>query len=264
MPVRTIRPAWHRSRRDCARCRTRASPAACCKTGSTARFRSRDCSSTTCQTDQLFAAARDWKQAAEPSGTAAKQRREHLLDINAYVTGNRLHVAWTSRACHDADTIRRVAQAYVAALETLVAGHAVPSASSRPATGLPQAPASVRPDEIADVYPLTPTQQGMLFHSLYAPASDAYFSSLNFRIDGALDVERFRRAWETVAHRHDILRTAFHWGRHREPVQVASPDRLAVARRGSARGVRRGRPSSAGKPTWRRTGRAASTLPARR
>ena len=144
-------------------------------------------------------------------------------------------MAWEfSRACHDADTIRRVAQAYVAALETLVAGHAVPSAPSRPATGLPQAPASVRPDEIADVYPLTPTQQGMLFHSLYAPASDAYFSSLNFRIDGALDVERFRRAWETVAHRHDILRTAFHWEDIEARAGRASPDRLAVARRGSA------------------------------
>lgn len=175
------------------------------------------------QTDQLFTAARDWKQAAEPSGDGrhANQLREHLLDINAYVTGNRLHVAWEfSRACHDTDTTLRVAQAYIAALEALVAGHAVPSASTRPATALPQAPASVRQDEIADVYPLTPTQQGMLFHSLYEPASDAYFSSLNFRIDGALDVERFRRAWETVAHRHDILRTSFHWEDIESPVQV--------------------------------------------
>ncbi|MEB4734044.1 condensation domain-containing protein, partial [Burkholderia contaminans] len=44
--------------------------------------------------------------------------------------------------------------------------------------------------------------------------------SLNFRIDGALDVERFRRAWETVAHRHDILRTSFHWEDIESPVQV--------------------------------------------
>ncbi|WP_175804707.1 non-ribosomal peptide synthetase [Burkholderia ambifaria] len=180
------------------------------------------------QTDQMLNAARDWKQAAEPSGDGrnANQLREHLLDVNAYVTGNRLHVAWEfSRACHDADTIRRVAQAYIAALESLVADHAVQSASARPASGqpanaLPQALASVIPDEIADVYALTPTQQGMLFHGLYEPASDAYFSSLDFRIDGALDVERFRRAWETVAHRHDILRTSFHWEEIESPVQV--------------------------------------------
>ncbi|WP_175693243.1 non-ribosomal peptide synthetase [Burkholderia ambifaria] len=180
------------------------------------------------QTDQMLNAARDWKQAAEPSGDGrnANQLREHLLDVNAYVTGNRLHVAWEfSRACHDADTIRRVAQAYIAALESLVADHAVQSASARPASGqpanvLPQALASVIPDEIADVYALTPTQQGMLFHGLYEPASDAYFSSLDFRIDGALDVEWFRRAWETVAHRHDILRTSFHWEEIESPVQV--------------------------------------------
>ncbi|RXV65673.1 amino acid adenylation domain-containing protein [Burkholderia stabilis] len=175
------------------------------------------------QTDQLFAAAGDWKPATEPSGDGrhANQRREHLLDINAYVSGDRLHVAWEfSRACHDAATIRRVAQAYLAALESLVSAPADPSASTRPATGLAQAPASVMPDEIADVYALTPTQQGMLFHGLYEPASDAYFSSLNFRIDGALDVERFRRAWDTVAQRHDILRTSFHWEDLDSPVQV--------------------------------------------
>ncbi|MCA3783275.1 MAG: amino acid adenylation domain-containing protein [Burkholderia sp.] len=175
------------------------------------------------QTDQLFAAARDWKPATEPSGDGrhANQRREHLLDINAYVSGNRLHVAWEfSRACHDADTIRRVAQAYIAALESLVADPAVPSASAVPATGPAQVPASVMPDEVADVYALTPTQQGMLFHGLYEPASDAYFSSLNFRIDGALDTERFRRAWDTVAQRHDILRTSFHWEDLDSPVQV--------------------------------------------
>ncbi|MCA3824045.1 MAG: amino acid adenylation domain-containing protein, partial [Burkholderia sp.] len=110
--------------------------------------------------------------------------------------------------------------AYIAALESLVADPAVPSASAVPATGPAQVPASVMPDEVADVYALTPTQQGMLFHGLYEPASDAYFSSLNFRIDGALDTERFRRAWDTVAQRHDILRTSFHWEDLDSPVQV--------------------------------------------
>ncbi|MFP3481411.1 hypothetical protein SB780_41870, partial [Burkholderia sp. SIMBA_057] len=36
------------------------------------------------QTDQLFAAARDWQPAAEPSGDGRHpdQLREHLLDVN--------------------------------------------------------------------------------------------------------------------------------------------------------------------------------------
>ncbi|WP_143137266.1 non-ribosomal peptide synthetase, partial [Burkholderia ubonensis] len=173
------------------------------------------------QIDQVLTGARDWKQAAEPSGDGrnANQQREHLLDINAYVTGNRLHVAWEfSRACHETDSIRRVAQAYIAALESLVADHVDHVEQS--ASGLPQALASVIADEIDAVYALTPTQQGMLFHGLYEPASDAYFSSLDFRIDGALDVERFRRAWDAVMRRHDILRTSFHWEELESPVQV--------------------------------------------
>ncbi|WP_080427097.1 non-ribosomal peptide synthetase [Burkholderia ubonensis] len=173
------------------------------------------------QIDQVLTAARDWKQAAEPSGDGrnANQQREHLLDINAYVTGNRLHVAWEfSRACHETDSIRRVAQAYIAALESLIADHV--DRVEQSASGLPQALASIIADEIDAVYALTPTQQGMLFHGLYEPASDAYFSSLDFRIDGALDVERFRRAWDAVMRRHDILRTSFHWEELESPVQV--------------------------------------------
>ncbi|MFM0286806.1 amino acid adenylation domain-containing protein [Paraburkholderia megapolitana] len=190
------------------------------------------------QTDQVFTGARDWKQATEASGDGrnADQQREHLLDINAYVTGNRLHVAWEfSRAFHDTANIERLAQGYIAALESLVAGHTAQSvADHRSASGSSVAdyaatglsPASRQtlitsiPDEITDIYALTPTQQGMLFHSLYEPESDAYFSSLNFRIDGDLDVERFRRAWDAVIHRHDILRTSFHWEEIENPVQV--------------------------------------------
>jgi len=173
------------------------------------------------QIDQVLTAARDWKQASEPSGDGrnASQRREHLLDINAYVTGHRLHVAWEfSRACHTTERIRGLAQAYIAALEALVAGHAAEPVAGP--TAVPPALARVITDEITGCHALTPTQQGMLFHSLYEPASAAYFSSLNFRIDGALDTQRFRHAWHLVAHRHDLLRTSFHWADLDSPVQV--------------------------------------------
>jgi amino acid adenylation domain-containing protein len=63
-------------------------------------------------------------------------------------------------------------------------------------------------EQIADVYPLSPVQQGMLFHSLYSPDSGVYVNQVRVTIEG-LDVARFRAAWQAVYDRHDILRTGF-------------------------------------------------------
>ncbi len=64
---------------------------------------------------------------------------------------------------------------------------------------------------IEAVYPLSPMQQGMLFHSLYAPESGVYFEQLSATLRGDLDLVAFERAWQRVIDRHPILRTAFAW-----------------------------------------------------
>ena len=71
-----------------------------------------------------------------------------------------------------------------------------------------------------DFYPLSPMQQGMLFHSLYAPASGVYFEQGTLTLEGALDHALFRAAWERLVARHPILRTTFVWDNVKEPVQV--------------------------------------------
>ncbi len=76
------------------------------------------------------------------------------------------------------------------------------------------------PQQIEDIYPLTPMQRGMLFHSLYAPRSAVYFQQEGFRLEGRLDRAAFVRAWELVLARHSILRTAIVWEGLDEPVQV--------------------------------------------
>ena len=62
---------------------------------------------------------------------------------------------------------------------------------------------------VEDVYPLTPMQQGMLFHSLYAPNSEVYIDQASCRVQGDFNVEAFRQAWQRVIDRHSVLRTAF-------------------------------------------------------
>ena len=73
---------------------------------------------------------------------------------------------------------------------------------------------------IEDIYPLSPMQQGLLFHSLYSAGSGVYVQQMSCRLEGNLNVSAFERAWQQIIDRHAILRTAFVWDDLEEPVQV--------------------------------------------
>jgi amino acid adenylation domain-containing protein len=75
---------------------------------------------------------------------------------------------------------------------------------------------------IEDIYELTSMQQGMLFHTLYTEGSDAYFEQFCYNLDGNLDEELFRKAWEEIVKRHGVLRTSFQWKGISKPVQIVS------------------------------------------
>ena len=44
---------------------------------------------------------------------------------------------------------------------------------------------------VEDVYPLSPTQQGLLFHSLYEPGSGAYVEQVGWTLGGVFDEPAF-------------------------------------------------------------------------
>ncbi|MEH2284140.1 MAG: amino acid adenylation domain-containing protein, partial [Nostoc sp.] len=73
---------------------------------------------------------------------------------------------------------------------------------------------------IEDIYPLSPMQEGMLFESLYAPDSGVYFEQITCILTGNIDVKTFEQAWQQVVARHTIFRTAFLWESLSQPVQV--------------------------------------------
>jgi amino acid adenylation domain-containing protein len=73
---------------------------------------------------------------------------------------------------------------------------------------------------IEDLYDLSPTQQGMLFHSLGAPDSGVYGVQLCLTLEGALDQTALQQAWQAVIQQHSILRTAFQWEGLEKPLQV--------------------------------------------
>ncbi|WP_283188196.1 non-ribosomal peptide synthase/polyketide synthase [Pseudomonas sp. PMCC200344] len=77
---------------------------------------------------------------------------------------------------------------------------------------------------IEDIYPLSPLQQGMLFHSLLHEDSGVYLMQDRYRIGGAIDEVAFLESWRQVVALHPSLRASFQWKTQKQPVQVIHRD----------------------------------------
>ncbi|MBS4078114.1 non-ribosomal peptide synthase/polyketide synthase [Pseudomonas rustica] len=151
------------------------------------------------------------------------------LALDGKVFGGELDLSWTfsSEMFHPA-TIQRLADDYLQELTALIA-HCCDSAnrgvtpSDFPLATLTQAQLDVlvqQPQSVDDIYPLSPMQQGMLFHTLLEQGGGDYINQMRLDVDG-VDPQRFRAAWQAVVDAHDILRTGFFWqGDLDQPVQV--------------------------------------------
>ncbi|MEH6413517.1 non-ribosomal peptide synthase/polyketide synthase [Pseudomonas sp. CGJS7] len=75
--------------------------------------------------------------------------------------------------------------------------------------------------QIEDLLPLSPLQQGFLFHALYdQQVQDSYVVQMVLGFDGPLDPAALRRAAEAIVQRHANLRAAFVHQKVKEPVQL--------------------------------------------
>lgn len=81
---------------------------------------------------------------------------------------------------------------------------------------------TIKKPKIEAIYPLTALQQGLLFHHLME-GEDQGFLTVQCEIEGALDIELFKQAWEAVTLRHEVMRTSVHWKKVEQPVLVVRP-----------------------------------------
>ena len=73
---------------------------------------------------------------------------------------------------------------------------------------------------VQDIYPLSPLQEGMLFHHLMVTQGDMYLAPTLLPFDSPEQVQAFVEALRITVARHDVLRTAVLWEGLPEPVQV--------------------------------------------
>jgi len=62
---------------------------------------------------------------------------------------------------------------------------------------------------VSSIYPLTPMQEGLLFHTQMNPGTGIYFMQYRYELNGKFNHDAFTQAWQRVVDRHDVLRTAF-------------------------------------------------------
>ncbi|WP_295515603.1 non-ribosomal peptide synthetase, partial [uncultured Pseudomonas sp.] len=153
---------------------------------------------------------------AEESAGQARDPRTPLeaeLALEGAVRGGELHFVCTySGQRHEASRIQDLLAAFGAALDEVLAlcrqaRGATPS--DFPLLALTQAQLDALPlAAIEELYPLTPMQQGLLFHAELGGAGDLYVNQVGVELDG-LPKAAFLDAWRQALRRHAGLRAAF-------------------------------------------------------
>ncbi|MEU9609745.1 amino acid adenylation domain-containing protein [Streptomyces sp. NPDC048057] len=183
--------------------------------------------------------AAHWVSAPEAAGIGGGAGDDmplpHLVEINAltedFADGPRLAVTlgWAAGVLSEAE-VRELGEAWFEALRALVTHVERPGAggltpSDVPLAGVTQeeldALAATAAGEVADVLPLAPLQEGLLFHALFEQEGpDVYNTQLAFDLDGRVDVDALRAAGRALLERHPNLRAGFHHRDRGRPVQV--------------------------------------------
>ncbi|SON61428.1 Linear gramicidin synthase subunit D [Mycobacterium simulans] len=169
-----------------------------------------------------------------PAGLPMSLTHTVALNVATIDTNNgpqlRANWMWASSAFDHAQ-IAQVSQLWFEALGGICAhvraggGGLTPSDILPARLGQRQIDELIQQYQIADVLPLTPLQQGLLFHASIAPdCNDLYAVQVDITVTGPLDHHRLLVAVHTVVNRHPHLAARFIYEHLDEPVQIIPAD----------------------------------------
>nr|WP_237712558.1 non-ribosomal peptide synthetase [Paenibacillus elgii] len=196
------------------------------------------------QFDQAEAGeANEWLSFTRDAAQDHSSPRNHgtsLLELNCSIVQGQLHLFMKySRRHYEEATIAGLTESFISYLRSIIE-HCEGKASEEftpsdfPLVSIEQHSLDrivntyQAQDGLDKIMPLSPLQNGLLFHYLDRSSSDQYFVQTSWKYEGRLDVARYREAWQRVVAENDCLRTCFVWEALDEPVQcvvqAAEPD----------------------------------------
>ncbi|MDB6104870.1 MAG: non-ribosomal peptide synthetase, partial [Gammaproteobacteria bacterium] len=182
----------------------------------------------------------DWVVAPEMAsglddGADPRLPLAHGLELNAltldHSTGPQLTVTWSwSAALLTKDEVRDLAHSWFESLESLVQHAMQPGAggltpSDVPLVALTQTEIerleAHHANNVEDILPLSPLQDGLLFHSEYSQQStDLYTVQVVLALEGSVDERSMQKRARTILLRYPNLRAAFVQEGLSQPVQI--------------------------------------------
>ncbi len=143
------------------------------------------------------------------------------IAINSMIAGGKLHVTWSYDSLrYNKSTIEQLAKQYKKDLTAIIDHCKTITTPQKTVTdyGLLHTNSTngeltdfilkeEHPQVIEDLYPLSPLQEGMLFHSMYDDSKDAYLIQFACDFVGEFDEVAFQESWKKIIASHTILRT---------------------------------------------------------
>jgi amino acid adenylation domain-containing protein/non-ribosomal peptide synthase protein (TIGR01720 family) len=171
--------------------------------------------------------------AGSVGNTVSPNRKlNHDFSIGGIIANNRLSIKIIySKKQYKPGTVEKLIDHYEKELIKVI-DHCVnrekrqltPGDFTYPHLSIPQIDALTREYEIEDIYPLSPMQEGMLFHSLQDPSSLSYLLQASYCLKGELDPVLVEKTVSQLFKRHDVLRTIF-VDIYNEPLQIVLRER---------------------------------------
>ena len=165
--------------------------------------------------DAMFIPENEFKRLDHAAGS----KRSHVIDVIGVVTDGKLQFTWVYNVGQFAkSTIQSIAQNMLYQLSRLIqssdresaltiSDFAMANLSQEGLTNVLNKMHRGKKNQITDLYPLSPLQEGMIFHTLHDQGDEhvaPYIVQLSFMIQ-EMDIPTFEQAWKSVIQRHEIF-----------------------------------------------------------
>ncbi|MFB6456953.1 amino acid adenylation domain-containing protein [Chitinophaga sp. Hz27] len=179
----------------------------------------------------------NYKRSAFSTGMTVNPQatRAYDWDVVGMIVDNQLEISMAySGAQYQKDTMLALLQLYESSLLSLISycldkAHTALSPSDLTGNNISMDTLDALQAQyrLQDIYPLSPMQEGMLFHTLHDGKNDPYFEQISYLRQGHQDVGALAQTIKALVDRYDMLRTVFLHEGYDRALQLVLKDREA-------------------------------------